>query len=272
MYKIMITVRNRLAMTKKCLRAIEYHSKLPHQIYIYDNLTNYKLKEHFDFYHDLMSRGKISQITFNTATSTFRAFSKAAACNEFGALHEQDPNKDNIMFLVFLDNDIIVTPGWDKTLRAAWKDIRKNKHNNVKVIGQRPGGIKNGQKLPHKIAGVDAVIGKLGGSALWCVKNNFFRDVGYLDLRQLVNKSKAHDQNYWRKLAQSTNGQRYILGLSKKLGIHCGRVCGSVCNTLTRRANNGDISFKNQDERIDNMNFETFYKNICNRKELHNDW
>ncbi len=272
MYKIMITVRNRLAITKKCIKAIRLHSKLPHQIYIYDNLTNYKLKDHFDYYHELMTKGHIAQVTMNTATSTFRAFSKAAACNEFGALHEQDPNKDNIMFLVFLDNDIIVTPGWDKALRAAWKEVKNHKHTNVKVIGQRPGGIKNGQKLPHKIAGVDAVIGKLGGSALWCVRNDFFRDVGYLNLKELVNHNKRHDQLYWRKLAQSTNGQRYILGLAKKLGIHCGRVAGSVCNVLSRKANKGNIQFKVQDDNINSMNFDTFYKKICDRKELHNDW
>ena len=271
MYKIFISVRNRLAMTKKCIEAIKRHSTIPYQIYIYDNLTNYRLKDHFDFYHDLMSKGQIAQVTFNTATSTFKAFSKAAACNEFGALHEQDPNKDNIMFLIFLDNDIIVTPKFDKTLRAAWKDVRKYKHSNVKVIGQRPGGIKNGQKLPHQIAGVDAIIGRYGGSALWCVKNDFFRDVGYLDLRQLVNHNKKHDQLYWRKIAQAANGDRYILGLSKKLGIHCGRVAGSVCNTLNRNSN-ADVSFKNPDAKIDKMPFDKFYKNICDKKELHNDW
>ncbi len=47
MYKIMLTVRNRLSVTKKAIHALKYHSKIPHQIYIYDNLTNYKLDEHF---------------------------------------------------------------------------------------------------------------------------------------------------------------------------------------------------------------------------------
>jgi len=271
MYKIMITVRNRLAITKKCLEALRLHSKIPHQIYLYDNLTNHKLDEHFNYYHKLLSKGKVAQVTFNTATSTFKAFSKASACNNFGAVHEQDPNKDNIMFLVFLDNDIIVRPGWDKTLRAAWKEVNKYKLKNIKVIGQRPGGIRNGQKLPYKIAGLDAMAGKLGGSALWCVKNNFFRDVGYLDLRELVNHNKRHDQVYWRKLSQAAGGDRYILGLSTKLGIHCGRMAGSVCNALTKNRHK-DIAFEKQDTNIDKMKFDEFYKYIINRKELHNDW
>jgi len=271
MYKIMLTVRNRLAITKKCIEALKRHSKIPNQIYIYDNLTNYKLEEHFSYYNKLLSKGYVAQVTFNTATSTFKAFSKASACNNFGAVHEQDPEKDNIMFLVFLDNDIIVSPGWDKTLRAAWKEVNKHKLNNIKVIGQRPGGIRNGQKLPYQIAGNEAIMGKLGGSGLWCVKNNFFRDVGFLDLKELVNRSKGHDQIYWRKLSHAANGERYILGLSTKLGIHCGRITGSVCNALTQNRHK-DIEFKDQDQKIDNMKFDDFYKYISNKKELHNDW
>jgi len=271
MYKIMLTVRNRLAITKKCIHALKHHSDIPHQIYIYDNLTNYKLDEHFKYYHDLLSKGEIAQITFNTATSTFNAFSKASSCNNFGAVHEQDPNRKNISFLVFLDNDIIVRPGWDKTLRTAWKEVGKHRLNNIKVIGQRPGGIMNGQRLPYKVAGYDAVVGKFGGSGLWCVKTNFFRDVGFLNLKDLVNQNKRHDQMYWRKLAEATNGERYILGLSTKLGIHCGRMAGSVCNALTKNRHE-DVSFQKQDTDIDKMKFDDFYKYIAHKKELHNDW
>ena len=271
MYKIMLTVRNRLGITKKCIRALKLHSKLPHQIYIYDNLTNHNLDEHFKFYNKLMSKGQVAQVTFNTATSTFNAFSKASACNNFGAVHEHDPNKDNIAFLVFLDNDIIVTPGWDKTLKIAWKEVRKYKLNNIKVIGQRPGGIRNGQKLPYQIAGHHAITGKLGGSGLWCVKNDFFRDVGFLDLKELVNHNKRHDQIYWRKLSHAANGDRYIVGLRTKLGIHCGRIAGSVCNALTQNRHK-DITFEKQNTSIDKMNFDDFYKYIRDKKELHNDW
>jgi len=49
MIKICLTVRNRLALTKKCLLSLKKHSVVPHQIYVYDNLTNYKLDEHFEF-------------------------------------------------------------------------------------------------------------------------------------------------------------------------------------------------------------------------------
>jgi len=272
MYKIMITVRNRLAITKKCIRALKLHSKHPHQIYIYDNQTNYNLNDHFAFYNKLMRQGRVSQITFNTNESTFNAFSKAAACNAFGKQHEMDPKKDNTDFLVFLDNDIVVCPGWDDILLKAWRDVNKNKKlQHVKIIGQRPGGIKQAKRLTQPIAGRTAVVGKLGGSALWCVKPNFFTDVGYLKLAQLINLNKKHDQLYWAKLSIAAQNNPYIIGLDCKLGIHCGAIAGSVCNSLTK-GRHKEISFKAADDKINSMKFDPFYKMISKDMRLHKDW
>ena len=51
-----------------------------------------------------------------------------------------------------------------------------------------------------------------------------FKEIGFLDIRQLVNLHKKHDQYYWPKLGKVTNGRDYILGLNTKLGIHCGKL------------------------------------------------
>ena len=126
------------------------------------------------------AKGDISQITFTSEATTFNAFSKASTSNFFGLQHEQDPNKNKYLFLVLMDNDIIVTPGWDLKIRAAWQYIVRNKMRNIKVVGQRPGGIKNVDKKAHKIAGeMTAKVGRLGGSGLWSVRPDFFRDVGF---------------------------------------------------------------------------------------------
>jgi len=272
MYKIFLTVRNRLGITKKCIRALKLHSKHPHQIYIYDNQTDYNLNDHFAFYNKLMNQRRVTQITFNTNESTFNAFSKAAACNSFGELHEMDPKKDNTDFLVFLDNDIIVTPGWDDILLKAWRDVKKNRElMHVKIIGQRPGGIKHAKRLTQPIAGKTAVVGKLGGSAMWCVKPNFFTDVGYLNLAQLINLNKKHDQLYWTKLSAAASNQSYIIGLDCKLGIHCGAIAGSVCNALSKGRKH-EISFEAADTRIDSMKFDEFYNMVSKDKRLHKDW
>lgn len=278
MYKIFLTVRNRMSLTIKCINSIINHSTEKPEIYVYDNLTNYKINEHFMYWSILYQKEIISQVTFNTKISTFNAFSKAVACNQFGHLHEMDPNKDKYDFLLFLDNDIIVTPQFDKILKNSWVDIKKNKMNNIKIVGQLPGGIKSKKELNEKIGGYKAKAGFFGGSGLWSVRPNFFREIGFLEVKDFINIHKKHDQNYWRKLGIATNGKEYIMGIDTKLGIHCGSIGGSICNTLTRnkqltqKEKDEKIKFKEVDEKIDNMTFNQFYDMIKNNNVLMNDW
>jgi len=66
------------------------------------------------------------------------------------------------------------------------------------------------------------------------------------------------------------------MGISKKLGIHCGKQAGSVCNRLTRNRNNPKrlemIKFENAEKNIDSLSFEDFYKLIVNDKVLIGNW
>jgi len=278
MIKIFISVRNRLGITKKCIEALKKHSKLPHQIYVYDNQSNYRIGEHFSYFSELYQKGEIAQITFTTYASTFNAFSKASTCNFFGLQHEQDPKKDKYEFLLFLDNDIIVTPGWDNKLKMAWNFIKAKGMKEIRVIGQLPGGIKNvvHNPIPVDESKLTGKIGKLGGSGLWSVKTSFFRDVGFLNLQQLVGHDKKHDQTYWGLLEKANNGKPYIMGLNQKLGIHCGRDAGSVCNRLTANKTNKKkedfIKFPEADKKIESQDFETFYNHIKDNLVLHRDW
>jgi len=276
MVKIFISVRNRLAITKKCIESLILHSEIPHKIYVYDNATNYRLKDHFDFFHELYNKGFISQITFTTPESTFNAFSKASSCNFFGLQHEQDPKKDKYDFLLMLDNDIILTPGWDKKLKTAWDYVISNKIKHIKVIGQLPGGIKS-KAEKHKITKeMTGNVGVLGGSGLWSVKPDFFRTVGFLDLKTLVGFDKKHDQSYWRLLQKSSANKPYIMGINQKLGVHCGKVAGSVCNRLTRNKNVKNkldlIKFEEAEKNIDSKDFKTFYDTIINDAALIGNW
>lgn len=276
MIKIFLTVRNRLAITKKCIHALKTHSKIPHSIYVYDNASNYLVENHFAYFCKMYMEGYIDQICFTTEKTTFNAFSKASTCNFFGHQHEQDPKKDKYDFLMMIDNDIIVTPEWDLKLREAWKYVIKNKLKDVKVIGQLPGGIKSRDGDPIKITEkMFGKIGKLGGSGLWSVKPNFFRDVGFLNLNELVGHDKKHDQLYWRLLEKSTGGRKYIMGLNQKLGIHCGKQAGSVCNSLTRgvpKERTEKIKFRHAEEKISNLSFDDFYNSIKDNKQLIGDW
>lgn len=279
MYKIFISVRNRLAITCKAISAIKKHSKLEHQIYIYDNCTTNKIQEHFMYFSLLYGNGLISKVVFNTTESTFNCFSKAVSSNDFGATHEFDPMKNNTNFLVFLDNDIIVTPGWDEIISKSWEDVKNYGYNNIKIIGQYPGGIKDKIEIKGKeFAGYSAVTGRCGGSALWAVQNNFFRDVGFLNVKNLYGIDKKHDTEYWGLLHKASEGKHYILGLKTKLGIHCGRLSGSVCNVLhrghhlTKSKKEELIQFDKEEEFIDSLNFDEFYNLIKEDKNLEKDW
>lgn len=276
MIKIFLSVRNRLGITQKCLESIFRHTNSPYHIYVYDNQTNYMVKDHFKYFSKLYQKGVITQVTFTTNTSTFNAFSKASTCNFFGAQHNMDPKKDSYEFLLMLDNDIILTPNWDIYLNRAWNYIKKNKLKQIKVLGQLPGGIKH--KGKHIKIADDLMVreGFLGGSGLWSTRTNFFDDVGFLNLRELVGARKQHDQKYWGRMHKASGGKPYIMGLNKKLGIHCGRLAGSVCNTLTREMNKTrameKIKFEKSDEKIRSMEFEEFFKRIYEDKKLIGDW
>ena len=272
MIKIFISVRNRLAITQKCITAIKRHSKLKHQIYVYDNASNHLLQDHFMYFFHLYNSKQVTQVTFTTEESTFNAFSKASTCNFFGQQHEQDPKKDSYDYLVMMDNDIIVTPDWDEKLLKAWNYVKKHNLNNVKVIGQRPGGIKHVDPKVYEIdKGLNGRIGVLGGSGLWSVKPNFFRDVGFLDLKRLVGQDKKHDQLYWQMMQRASGGKPYIMGLVTKLGYHCGPIAGSVCNRLTRNrgANKCEvIKLEGNEKQVSSFDFDTFYKKISTDKKF----
>jgi len=277
MIKIFISVRNRLAMTKKCIQALKKHSKLKHHIYVYNNASNHRLDEHFEYFGKLYAKGDISQVTFTSEATTFNAFSKASTSNFFGLQHEQDPKKDGYLFLVLMDNDILVTPKWDLKLRAGWEYVLKKKMKNIKIIGQRPGGIKGMDKESHKIAGdMTARVGRLGGSGLWSIRPNFFSDVGLLNLRPLVGQHKKHDQQYWGLLSKKNGGKPYIMGIQSKLGYHCGAFAGSVCNRLTKNRTSPKIGevikFEQAEEKIEKLNFDDFYKLISNDKRFTRGW
>lgn len=276
MIKIFLSVRNRLEVTKKCIQALKRHSTIPHQIYVYNNATNYLLEEHFWFFYKLYQKGAISQITFTSETSTFNAFSKASTCNFFGKQHEEDPKKDSYDFLLMLDNDMIVAPEWDKKVKVAWNYLNKNKLKNIKIVTQLPGGMKNVDKEPIDVgSGLKGRSGFLGGSGFWAVRPNFFDDVGFLPLDKLVNQHKRHDQLYWQTLSKNTGGKPYIFGLLDKLAYHTGAIAGSVCNRLTRNRNNKNkdiIKFEEQEQRIGDMNFDDFFQLVSTNDKTKKGW
>ncbi len=267
MIKIGMTVRNRLAMTKKTIQCLYKHTTSKFHLYIFNNSTNYKVKEHYEYFAKLYEEGLVAQVTFNTNVSNNNAFGKASSLNCFGFNHQQDPNKDKYDWLLILDNDILVVPEWDKLIRKAWEDVERLKLKKVKVISQHPSGIKHGSRLEQKIAGHHSYFGQLGGSCFWNVKPNFYKEIGYLNLKQLQGVQKKHDQIYWQKLRKVTGGS-YILGLKTKLFHDCGGYAGSICNVVgygTNKQKLERIKYKERDKEIEEMKFSEFYEKMRKR-------
>jgi len=273
MYKIAINVRNRLGITKKCLEAIRKHSRVKPEIYIYDNLTNYRLDEHFNYFRKLYQRNIIHQYTVNSNISTFNAFSKVVGLNQFGQSHLMDPNKNKYDFLVFLDNDMIVTPEWDTYIREAWELLKSGNNKNIKIVTQYPGGLKPATPVRHKVKGCHVYSGKLGGSGFWAVSSDFFNTVGFLNCGSFVGQNKKHDQMYWSKLNRSSSNQDYIWAIQAKMAIHTGGISGSVCNVLTRgkdkKAGLEKVKFKEVDSKIEMLKFDDFYNGIKDKHKLY---
>lgn len=257
-----------------CMLALFKHSELEHQIYVYDNLTDAKLEEHFALWHKLYEKGLIKQVTFTTKESTFDCFSKVVASNLFAFQHSQDPNKDKCDFLVLLDNDVLVTPGWDSILKRAWTDVLKHSLKQIKIISQLPGSIMERKEISQKIAGVRCEVGKLGGSELWCVRNDFFEKIGLLQTRNFVGASKRYDQSYWYLAERAASGKPYILGLDHKLGIHCGSLTYSTCNILTKKGPQTDLKEveKQTDKYIEGLTFQEFYDAVSTDEVLLKEW
>ena len=279
MIKIFLSVRNRLAITKKCIEALERHTELPYHLYVYNNQTSYKVKEHWEYFRKLYQEGRASQVTFNTNESTYNAFSKASTWNMFGMQHEMDPRSGKFDFLLCIDNDVLVLPKWDLRLKATWDYINKNNLKNIKIVGSLPGGIKHRVETIHIVKDkLWGRLGQLGGSGFWSVRPNYFSDVGFLPIKSLVGHAKKHDQLTWRLCQRVTKGKPYILGMKPKLAIHVGRRCGSTCNRLTRSMNLPEpkklegIKFEEQENRIDSISFDEFYQSCINDDRIVREW
>jgi len=273
MFKICICVRNRLGITKKCIEAITKHTNSKkYEIYIYDNLTNYRLNDHFTYFNKLFQKDIIQQYTVNSDKSTFNAFSKVVAINQFGHHHLMDPRRNDFEFIVLLDNDMIVMPDWDLYLYDAWKFLKSKNDKYIKIVTQFPGGIKHAVIQPYKIRDANVYTGKLGGSGFWAVNTDFFNDVGFLNCANFINIHKKHDQLYWLKLARASRNNNYILAINERIVLHAGGIAGSVCNSLTKQSNSLNklekIKFKEVDAKIEKLTFDEFFSSVKDKSKL----
>lgn len=250
----MFTVRNRFQLTKYTLeqlfKSVDF-DKWRMDIFLYDNLSEFDMEERGAWYGKLLKEKWLTQVTFNTAASTDKAFSKAAANNQFADLHMNSLNRKKIKYLIMMDNDMLCFPGWLDVFDKAWDDIKSvpTLKDEIVVVTQYPGGVMGREIV--QINGTNYHRGTSGGSGLWVVKNNFYHKIGKLNLGPLVGKNKAHDQRYWYRIQRKTGVYKYAIAVPCKKVLHLGGIVGSVCNSLHKNGGrNLDQIEKGFEERI----------------------
>jgi len=265
--KIFLTCRNRFHLTRFCIQALYKFTHQPFQLYVYDNLTDYLVRDHWGFFCSLYEKGLITKYVANTRHSTFGCFSKAVAWNEFGHIHMMDPLWDTTDFLLCLDNDILVTDGWDLVVSSIWSSLKESEwYKYIHVVTQWYGS-KLGQKNKTELNGYTCHLGTHTGSGFWAVKPTFFLDVGFLDITKFIGLNKKHDQFYWQMMLEKNQGLPYICGVEHMLFYNCGWWgTKSLCNTLTV-CPDSDVSFSEEEDKLSQMTFSEFYSAVQEASE-----
>ncbi|KKK73581.1 hypothetical protein LCGC14_2892410, partial [marine sediment metagenome] len=191
------------------------------------------------------------------------AFSKVVASNMFADQHKGDPKGGECDYIVCLDNDMIVTPGWDSRVNLIWRAVidKPRVLGNTKIIGQI--GIMSKQQTLVDIGENErVVIGKKGGSGFWVVLPNFFEEWGRLNIRHFIGKHKGYDGAYWAQIEKTHSGV-YTAGIDgRPLVYHCGDMVGSVCLRLEEGQVPTSEIAQRADEQLGRMDFAEFYEMV----------
>ncbi|MFZ5450534.1 MAG: glycosyltransferase [Thermodesulfobacteriota bacterium] len=137
---IIIPVFNNLSLTRQCLESIAENTDSPHEIILVDNGSSDGTR---DYLQELEAAGEVRVIS-NRTNQGF-----ARACNQGGRAAQGE-------YLVFLNNDTIVQPGWLQELAACAR-----KDDKIGAVGarllypddtiQHAGVVFNDRKLVHHI-------------------------------------------------------------------------------------------------------------------------
>jgi len=234
--RVMISTRERLEYTIKCIQALERFTKNDLEIFLFDDRSKENLAERFQYYKYLVENNKIAHLEILPSDSkiSFNTFGKAVSWNIFGYISSFMFPEQYFDWILLIDNDIIVRKeGWDTKLIETWRRINQYKElKTIQVVTQAPGGIM-GEKLEFDLEdGYKIRVGSAGGSGFWFLKKDYFKNMGLLPLKFLIGKSKGHDQLSWQLHQLRTNSRRYVAGLWDKLALHIGHN-RSICNYLT---------------------------------------
>lgn len=269
---VFITVRNRLAITKKCIESLYLNTNRPIHLFVFDNCMSTRLDEHFIYFCNLYKVGRLQKYVVNTVTSTYNAFSKAMSFNEFGLFIESHPNKNEYEWLLCLDNDmIIIQKGWDDYIASMFNEVDKHEGNTIQIVTQYPGGVSGSD---HMFGNIKVRVGVNGGSGFWNIRPDFFSKVGLLEPEPLLGISKRHDIHYWEKLNKFSRGQPYTVAIDLPLALHvayCNGMDLSVCKAI-RNDHASNVDFESFDALVEGLQYDDFLEWIKRDEDVFRRW
>lgn len=289
---VMITSRDRLNLTLKCIDSIWLNSSVFHKIniYLFDNLSEIDEKRSKMFF-SLLESNKICYYSYDTINSSYNCFSKAVSffrwCEMMKIKREiqilsKTFSEDQIDYFLLLDNDFILCPTWGEYFISAIKQV---KEKNLHFLVPRPGGIPTRYiekgPPPYVIRNLFdctqyfkvKMAGGGGSSGFWFMGyDNLMRTKWDVEtLVKTYNLNKRHDTETWDRINRIYGKINYVGAIfdtkNWPLALHLGSQCGSVCNSLTRnKYNEVKNNIEEKDESFGSMSVQEIiemYKDSC---------
>ena len=178
--KICLTIRNRLAYTKKTIQSLRENTpREEYELYIFGNMSDRELEEQWTYLRRLYQRKHVDGIVINTETSTMGRWSKSWAINQCIRLCElQDNASRHWEWLVIIDNDMVIRKPWLDTAKKVYMEA-KSKYPSVMVCS--PWDDPNPEHpvvAKENYAGVPVKIKRGNGAGCWLVHREFLTKIG----------------------------------------------------------------------------------------------
>lgn len=291
---VMIPVRDRLVLTKKCIESILLNSEEFNEvsIYVFDNKSDID-SDRFNYFQTLLQQNKICYYSYDTNKSCYNCFGKAVTFKRWVSMMEEDMEVRKLVcdssikhceqYYMLIDNDFIVGPGWSKPLISSAKFLR-SRYPQLHYIVPFPGGTPERFRANKEVIEIDNVYNnekikvhfanRGGSSGLWFTWYEGLVNLkwDFLSMAHTYNADKRHDSETWNYIRRTKGDINYVscIETPNPVALHIGPLTGSICNFLTKNTylENKDIIQIREKEIFDPLSVMQIwekYKNTQNR-------
>ncbi|MGQ9580162.1 MAG: glycosyltransferase [Armatimonadota bacterium] len=180
---IVILTCNQLSYTRKCLESIEKHTQVPHEIIVVDNGSSDGTTR---FLEEWATKGTNRYLVLSSENLGF------AKGNNLGIA------KSAGRYVVLINNDVVVTPGWlEKLLACSARDA------SIGIVGPVTNSVSGPQYVDQPLYDLDSLAGLDDFAEDWSDKHcrqtlGVVRVVGFCVLirREVIDKIGGLDEQY----------------------------------------------------------------------------